>query len=322
MKKYRYKTLKIDRLALVPKGAMGVEGLYKAEDGSFNKVEKLFKFDDSERILKTIVILFNKFDSQGMILDDADLRDEAMINFLKDGEKQLKILHETDSNDKDNYVEANLYSFGKVQKKDPDFGDLEGSVWAEYKFDNEKDYAIAKELELQTSLEGFGHLEELEQDLNKEESSLKKFIEKYKVGFSKIFGEERVEKVLNKEDEEMTKEEAKELFGELLEEKVKKAKEDAVVEIIESLSKGDNVELLKSAIEAIQKLVKGEEISEEVKELAKQFDAPEADDVEPIKKENEDLKTKVEELEKELGEQKTPANNINKIKPEDVVVEV
>ena len=199
--KVRYKKLNITTNALVLAGAMGTKPVYKA-DGTFVKDIMLFKNDDLME-LTTVLVKFGEYDTQDMILDDEDVRDEAIIDFLEKGTKSLKLFHETNDSE-ENYIEAPLKE-AYVTKFDGEFQDVfKGSIVATYKFRDEKDWEIAKALDLSTSIEGQAELEEVTEEITK--SSLQEFVDKYKEQFTKLFGDKLIGKILKKENE-MTKEE-------------------------------------------------------------------------------------------------------------------
>jgi len=321
---FRYKKLIIKNNALVVGGAMKVKPILK-DDGNFIKLTEFIKADNEKQELHTILVLFNKFDSQGMILDDEDVRDEAMVDFLKDGNKSLKILHETDKETEDSYIDAHLQSLDVVEETDKYFPELEGSIKAVYKIYDKEDWEIIKTLQLQTSIEGFGSLEEVEEEITK--SKLKNFIKKYADAFKEYYGKDIIEEITK--GDEMN---AKELKAEL----------DSIKQAIEKLDKGELVfkeesDIIDFAYNELEKVSKN--LTEENKEmffrfveLLKDFKSEKDEIVAEVKKslnigidanlkeENESLKKEIEKLKKEFAEQITPLGDDNKITPDMVEV--
>ena len=94
----RYKTLKIEHDCIVPKGAMQVKSVFK-EDGYFSRPkETIVKFDDTKQMMYNIMVKFNKVDSQDMILDSEEVRTQALIDYLANGDKILKFTHKKSPN--------------------------------------------------------------------------------------------------------------------------------------------------------------------------------------------------------------------------------
>ena len=205
---YAYKKLIIKTNAIVPKGAMKTKAVYKEEDGTFLKVEpKLFK-DDAKLEVTACLVKYGEFDSQDMILDDENVRDETMVNFLMKGNKAIKILHKTED-DKENYIEAYLKEI-YVAKEDNVVDAPAGSILTTYKFKNAEDWKIAKELELEFSFEGEAKLVEVaKEDVPVTKEALKNYIAKNKEVFEQYFGKETIEKVVNKSDKKDDKKDDK-----------------------------------------------------------------------------------------------------------------
>ena len=96
MKKVKkYVELHIHANALVPKGAVGVESVFKA-DGSFvNTFVPVQKFDDDKMEMYTILYMLNREDSQGYICDDPEVLAKARDEFVQSGGlKKVKLLHD------------------------------------------------------------------------------------------------------------------------------------------------------------------------------------------------------------------------------------
>jgi hypothetical protein len=193
MKILRYKKLIIKNNALVPKGAMEVLPVYKEDDGKFrSKSETIFKANDEKLELTTVMVKFGKVDADNMILDDEAVRDEAMIDFMKNGNKRLVITHNTE--DEKREVNAYIKELYVAKGFDSDFSEYEGSILSTAKFDNVEDYTIAKELQLETSIEGMAELEEVILD-----KSLKDRIVDNLEYFVKYFGLEKIKELIGEE---------------------------------------------------------------------------------------------------------------------------
>jgi hypothetical protein len=178
----RYLALKIDKDCLVPKGAMKVESIFK-DDGHFKLVEDaICKFDDAKQIMYNVMVLFNKVDSQGMILDNEDLRNQAMMDFLESGDKVLKFSHEKDDAGDSYDINARILELYIAKENDPIYPDYVGSIIRSAYFEDKEDYEIAKTLNFQSSIEGKAKLEEIDLVVEKE----KKF-NKIKDLLKKIF---------------------------------------------------------------------------------------------------------------------------------------
>ena len=299
---FRYKKLKITHNALVVKGAMGVKPILK-EDGSFLKVgEKIYKADEEKRELTTSLVVFNKFDSQGMILDNEDVRDEAIIDFLANGSKTLKVLHSTDESVAESFIEAPLKEAYVVKEDDNYF--TAGSFNATYKIRNQEDWDIIKTLELQTSIEGVAELEVVkEEELDKEENAgkMKDFVLKFKSMFYAWFGKDKVDEILEikkEEEEEMTKEQ--------------------VEVLLQDITKNEDNAFLLSVIKGVVENVEKEFNSkEEIVALLKSVSANEIEELTNQKKEFEtsklELEAKLADLEKQFKEQQTPSGETQPI---------
>jgi DNA repair exonuclease SbcCD ATPase subunit len=258
MAKFRYKMLKIDTNALIPQGAMGFKAVYK-EDGHYTKPTQIFKNDELME-LTTVLVKFGEFDSQDMILDDYDVATDAMIDFLKNGNKSLKIMHSTDDTE-ENYVEAFLKE-AYMTKAD---GELNGiakhSLVAVYKFTDEDDYEIAKALSLETSIEGKAELEELQEEITK--SRLKEFVEKYAEQFADLFGDNVINKILKKGENEMNEEQIK------IMEDLRKSVSDLETKLEEADKKVEDLTKAKEEDKSDEKL---EELQKSYDELKKSFE--------------------------------------------------
>jgi len=194
---FAYKKLIIKTNAIVPKGAMQKKAVYKEDDGSFLKLSNLVK-DDAKLEVTACLAKFNEFDSQDMILDDETVRDEAMVNFLLKGNKQIKILHKTEDN-KENYIDAFLKEI-YVAKADNIVNAPEGSILTTYKFKNKEDWDVAKELDLEFSFEGSAELVPVKKDVKLTKENLINFIKGNQDVFVDFFGEKTISKVVKKED--------------------------------------------------------------------------------------------------------------------------
>ena len=228
-----------------------------------------------------------------MILDDEGVRDQAMIDFLKNGNKGLKIFHKTD-NVEDNYVEASLKEAYVVKKNDIEFPNLEGSILAVYKFDNRDEWEAVKTLELETSIEGRGELEEVE-DLSK--SRLIEILRENKEALSQIYDKNIIEKLFKntKKEDEMNKE-LLEKNNELMErtiallEKEENSPEEEVEATEDKVEKSELEEANKKVIALEEKLDKS---NEKIELLLKKFEERET----PIKNNEE----KIDPNEVEIG---------------------
>jgi len=286
MKILRYKKLIIKNNALVPKGAMEVLPVYKEDNGKFrSKSETIFKANDEKLELTTVMVKFGKVDSDGMILDDEAVRDEAMIDFMKNGNKQLVITHNTKDDRRE--VSAYIKELYVAKGFDSDFSEYEGSIMSTSKFDNIEDYTIAKELQLETSIEGMAELEEVIID-----KSLKDRIVDNLEYFVKYFGLEKIKELIGEE-----------MFGN---NKELKEKYDALEKEFTSL---------KEQIESQEQEIKPEapDYTEKFAEIQKNFESIS----EAISKVTELNKT-VEELKELFMQRQTPMETTKKIKPEDV----
>ena len=308
IKFYRYKSLRIDTNALVIKGAMGVKPILK-DDGHFVKVgERIFKADDEKMELTTTLVVFNKFDSQNMILDDENVRDQAMIDFIEKGNKSLKIMHET-SNDENNYAEAKLKEVYVVKDTDTEWQGYEGSINATYKFLNKTDWEIVKQLELQTSIEGFGDLEEVSDvELAKSDSKLKEFIAKFKDFFYARFGKDKVDSVLlQKEDEGENTVETKEETTYALQLEKQEDVDNFINEKFSNLTKNEDNSLILNVVKSVVENIENEfKNKEEILDLIKSATSKE---IEALTSEKQELEQKVQNLEAVLKEQTTPSGD-------------
>ncbi len=94
VKKKKYVELHISANALVPKGAVGVESVFKA-DGNFVKKVPVLKFNDEKMEMYTILYKLNGEDSQGYICDDPKVLAKAREEFVQNGGmKEVKLLHD------------------------------------------------------------------------------------------------------------------------------------------------------------------------------------------------------------------------------------
>ena len=154
----RYKKLIITKDTIVPLGAMQVESVFK-DDGHFSKseelkVEELLKFDDNNQCMYNVMVVFGKEDSQGMILDDIEVRDEALKSFMVDGDKVLKFTHEKDEDGESFDIDADVLGIYPVQKGDPIFPDYVDSIARVAKFNDPEEYELVKTMGWQSSIEG------------------------------------------------------------------------------------------------------------------------------------------------------------------------
>ena len=94
VKMKKYVELHISANALVPKGAVGVQSVFKA-DGNFVKNVPIMKFDDEKMEMYTILYMLNDEDSQGYICDDPAVLAKARDEFVQNGGmKKVKLLHD------------------------------------------------------------------------------------------------------------------------------------------------------------------------------------------------------------------------------------
>lgn len=294
MKLLRYKKLIINKNALVPKGAMEVLPVYKEADGKFRtKEETIFKANDEKLELTTIMVKFGKYDADGMILDSEFVRDEAMIEFMKSGDKTLAFSHNIEDKNRD--VSAFIKELYVIKSDDIDFPDYAGSIASTAKFANVEDYKIAKELEFETSIEGIAELEEVAVD-----KSLKDKIAENIEYFIKYFG---VDKIKNLMGDEMfgNNKELKEKYEQL---------EKEFAELKEQIDK-ENVE--KEAQPEIEPV----DYSAEIEELKKSFA-----NFSEITTSISELTKTVEGLKEFFLQRETPAmgNQSTKLKPEEIEI--
>lgn len=162
----RYKKLIISHDCLVPKGAMEVESVFKEVDGATEftklKTKPVFKFDDSEQMIYNVMVKWNDPDSEDWILDDANVRRDAMIDYQANGDKVLKFTHQKDDNDKPYDIDAHVVETYIVKENDPIFPDYIGSIARSAYFADAEEYSIIKELEFESSIEGKAMLEDFE----------------------------------------------------------------------------------------------------------------------------------------------------------------
>jgi len=93
-KKKKYVELHISANALVPKGAVGVQSVFKA-DGSFVQNVPILKFDDDKMEMYTILYMLNKEDSQGYVCEDPTVLAKAREEFVQNGGlKKVKLQHD------------------------------------------------------------------------------------------------------------------------------------------------------------------------------------------------------------------------------------
>lgn len=294
MKLMRYKKLIINKNALVPKGAMEVLPVYKEDDGKFRtKEETIFKANDDKLELTTVMVKFGKYDADGMILDSEIVRDEAMIEFMKSGDKTLAFSHNIEDKNRD--VSAFIKELYVIKSDDIDFPDYAGSIASTAKFANAEDYKIAKELEFETSIEGLAELEEVAVD-----KSLKDKIAENIEYFIKYFG---VDKIKNLMGDEMfgNNKELKEKYEQL---------EKELAELKEQIEK-------ENAEKEAQPETKTVDYSAEIEELKKSFA-----NFSEITTSISELTKTVEGLKEFFLQRETPAmgNQSTKLKPEEIEI--
>lgn len=172
----RYKSLKIARDCLVPKGAMQVKSVFKEDTGEFVTLNEtpIYKFDDEKQLMYNIMVKFGKTDSQNMILDNEDVRRDTLIDFIGNGDKVLKFSHKKDDNGEPFDIEAVVCGADFVRKGDPMFPDDEDSIYRVAFFKNKDEFDIIKTLKFESSIEGVAELEsieiEVDEPVSKEET--------------------------------------------------------------------------------------------------------------------------------------------------------
>lgn len=91
-KKTRYKKLIITANALVPKGAVQEKAVFKGiEFKSLKQLTNIVK-DDNNQTMYLIWYPLNKVDAHGDFVDSPAVLENAAIDFMKSGEKSIKIL--------------------------------------------------------------------------------------------------------------------------------------------------------------------------------------------------------------------------------------
>ena len=231
-----YKKLKITRNALVPKGAVGEKAIFKC-----HQEKKAFYKDDRKMEMTGIMYMLDKLDSQKCKVAKEDLYviDDCMIDFMKNGDKQLYLTH-----DGDEKVEAYYKELWQVKKGDPVFKDekFENAIAFTAKFLDRELFNKVEKLEWETSIEGEAIEIELPEEINKTNNNneseeqmeeLKKAIEEMKAlmksqneSFEQKIKEqnELIEK--QKELIESQKKESAETFEELKKEMAKSHQSD------------------------------------------------------------------------------------------------
>lgn len=181
-KKKKYKALKIKCNTIVPKGAVGEKAVFKA-DGSFKKkgTDTVFKetevTDGIEYKMYSIMYLMNKEDSQGDSLQDTEVRDEAMKDFMAEGDKIIKYTH-TKKDGESIDIKANILELYVVKEGDPIFVEeyQKGAIANCIKFEDKEQYNFCKDNDWETSIEGVAEIEEYEEKSNDEEGLFKRFL--------------------------------------------------------------------------------------------------------------------------------------------------
>lgn len=169
-KKTRYKKLIITANALVPKGAVMERAIFKGiEFKSLQQLTNIVK-DDNNQTMYSIWYPLNKADAHGDFVDSPAVLENAAIDFMKSGEKSIKILHE--GNFTDGAVVKELWI---VKAGDPIFTNpnLIGSLAGGIKFLDAELYNKCKSENWETSIEGQAEEEIIEKSMIEE---LKEFI--------------------------------------------------------------------------------------------------------------------------------------------------
>ena len=128
-KKTRYKKLIITANALVPKGAVMERAVYKGiEFGQLKQLSNIIK-DDNNQTMYSIWYPLNKIDAHGDFVDNPAVLEDAAINFMKSGEKSIKILHEGNFTDGAVVKELWIVKAGDPVFTNPDLiGSLAGGI--------------------------------------------------------------------------------------------------------------------------------------------------------------------------------------------------
>lgn len=161
-KKTRYKKLIITANALVPKGAVQEKAVFKGiEFGQLKQLSNIIK-DDNNQTMYSIWYPLNKVDAHGDFVDNPAVLENAAIDFMKSGEKSIKILHE--GNFTDGAVVKELWI---VKAGDPIFTnpDLIGSLAGGIKFLDAELYNKCKSENWETSIEGQAEEEVVEKSV-------------------------------------------------------------------------------------------------------------------------------------------------------------
>lgn len=266
-KKTRYKKLIITANALVPKGAVQEKAVYKGiEFGQLKQLSNIVK-DDNNQTMYSIWYPLNKVDAHGDFVDNPAVLENAAIDFMKSGEKSIKILHE--GNFTDGAVVKELWI---VKAGDPIFNnpDLIGSLAGGIKFLDVELYNKCKSENWETSIEGQAEEEVIEKSMIED---LKEFIKKLFVKSQNIY-------YIKEEPQVILEEQRKEIV----------MNPDEVKALI-----SEAIAALKAEIIAELKPEKSEEMPvEEAKKPAEPMSDPEKEE---LKKELEKVKA---ELEKEV----------------------
>jgi len=211
-KKTRYKKLIITANALVPKGAVQEKAVFKGiEFGQLKQLTNIVK-DDNNQTMYSIWYPLNKVDAHGDFVDSPTVLEDAAIDFMKSGEKSIKILHE--GNFTDGAVVKELWI---VKTGDPIFTnpDLVGSLAGGIKFLDAELYNKCKSENWETSIEGQAEEEIVEKSMIEE---LKEFIKNL---FAKSLNnayikEEPQVKVEERKEVDMTPDEVKAMIAEAM----------------------------------------------------------------------------------------------------------
>lgn len=210
-KKTRYKKLIITANALVPKGAVQEKAVFKGiEFGQLKQLSNIVK-DDNNQTMYSIWYPLNKVDAHGDFVDNPAVLEDAAINFMKSGEKSIKILH--DGEFTDGAVVKELWI---VKAGDPIFTnpDLIGSLAGGIKFLDTDLYNKCKSENWETSIEGQAEEEIVEKGLIED---LKDFIKNLFVkSQNNTYIKEEPQVSLEEKAVKMTPEEVKAMVAEMI----------------------------------------------------------------------------------------------------------
>jgi hypothetical protein len=152
----KYLSLKISANALVKKGAVREKAIYKSNEKSLKLLN--IQKDDLKHELHSIWYMLNKADAHGDYVDSQDVLDSACLDFMQNGNKQIKLTH--NGTEQEAFVKE-LYI---VPANHPIWKDAKyiGSIAGVIKFQDIELYEICKNEEWETSIEGVAMTDEIE----------------------------------------------------------------------------------------------------------------------------------------------------------------